>query len=374
MSSNNSNFSPDAENAGVPPQETTPTPPSTERGAASATQTRKRKKLPKGALIGIIGGGAGAVIGTIAVAVFAIGFLVAPGHGSATPEEVVKNYLTALSQSNAKAALATGSTDPDSDALLTNAMLKASNKIAPLKAITVDPSSSNATYDRKVTAHYTLGSEKIKTVFSLNRDGNDEWKLDSTTVRFGLGTSFKGLKMTINGIEAKDTEHMEMFLGTYQIATATPFYTLTGGTKITVKNPKDYPTTSIKVELSEEGVAAFHEAVKSSLDACLAQTTLDAGCGLALPATSNDFTVKEGTVKRALSEEGQAKVAALTPQVSYDNPLLVKTYDSISGFSMEATCTKNGSTSACRALSSYNNAYPVVDFSTTPPTASWSPS
>jgi hypothetical protein len=349
------------------------------QGAPPPGPPQRKKGLGTGAIIGIVGGGI-AVLVALVVVVSLVVSQVAAGAGSrpdakpdakpAKPSTVVTDYLTALSKGDAKTALSYLSDPADDDTLLTDDVLAASNTIAPITAIkVVDEPTGSGSGD--VTVSYLLGDTPVTTTYSVYDTGDDDgWKLSG-----GLGSlsvaQFDGLGLTVNG-QAVDGDSVDVFPGSYELATTLPNFALTGETTLTVTEPyASADTSGIEPGLSDAGTAQFRSLVQAAVAACVASTTLAAGCGIDLPATLSDGTqLVEGTIQRTLDADTTTTLGSLEATLSYDNPTLAQG-DYIGAVDVTAQCSQDGSTGTCNVLFGPSFGRPSVDLASATPTVLW---
>jgi hypothetical protein len=333
-----------------------------------------KKGLGTGAIIGIVVGG----VVVLAIIIGAIFFVTRLGSspadvavedgGKTTPAEAVQSYLEALADSDAETALALVDEVPSDSPFLTDEVLAASNELAPLTDIEVTEP-TEADYSTSVTATYSLGDVPVTTEFSVNEyEADDVWKLTAVTADLDFGDRFEGLDMTVNG-EPLDSSSIEVFPGTYELATTTPNFEVTGQTVLTVREPFDYPTLSdTKAGLSEEGVLVFRKAVTDAVAACVASTTFAAGCGIDVPQVLSDGSrLAEGTLVRSLRAETQTKLDNLQPQQGFGDPLIV-TGEYVGGISVTAGLEGGGNGDL---LFGPSLGAPVVDFTSGTPVVTW---
>lgn len=348
--------------------------------------TPPKKKTPVGLVIG-------AAVAVVAIIVLVV-FLATRGgdeaaedpttgtDGSGTssatsdalaPEAVVEGYLTALSEGDAAAALAfVDSSQTLDETLLTDEVLAASNAIAPITDISVTAPTEDMTYGGDVLASYSVGGTPTSTEFSVSGDGDGNYALYSPGGSVYLPSSVSGLDVTVNGVAVEPDGDYDAFIGSYQLATTTPNFVIAGTVDAVISEPYQSASFSgLEVNLTEEATQVFHDTVRAAVDACLATTTLDAGCGLAIPATLSDGTViTEGTVTRSLSGDAELRIGGLNPEPNYDNPFFVRG-DSIGVVSTTGECTKDGAVGTCDILFGPSLGSPTVDFSVEPKTVVW---
>jgi hypothetical protein len=343
---------------------------------------KPKRKLGTGALIGIVGGSILVVVILVVGVVFGIsriGGLTGGGGGgggeapaaqASSPSDAVSGYLTAVADGDAKTALGYLSSPPADSTLLTDEALAASNTLAPITEIDV-PETEGEGGSADVTASYLLNGETVTTTFStLDYDDDGKWELSGGTGSI-YTKPFDGLGLTING-QAVDAESVEVFPGAYELATSLKNFTLTGPTTVTVTEPyQSAETTEIKPALTDEALVQFRGLVRAAGDACVASTTLAAGCGIDLPATISDGTqLADGTITRSLSADAYATLDSLEATPSYDNPTLVEG-EYIGSPSVEADCTKDGTTGRCSIYFAPALGSPSVDMASDNPTVNW---
>ena len=337
-----------------------------------------KKRLGTGALVGIVGGGIGLIVIIALVVAFAIvpafgrsgsGGGEAKSAGSAT--ELVQGYLKAVAASDADTALGYLEDEPENTDLLTDKMLEASNKIAPITGITVGKPKKADKYSSEVTAKYKIGQRSVSSTYRAYRGSGGEWELSGGTTDLSFDYAFEGLDITVNGV-AVEGDSADVFPGSYELATTTKYFQLTGKTTVVVDGPNEFDTLGgTKAELNDEGLQAYRDIVQKAVAGCLAAKTLEAGCGLSISGLDSDGTqMVDGTVTRTLSAEGQATLAGLTPRDSFSNPLHV-TGSYIDAVDVSGECVLNGDRGPCSLLVGPSLKSPLVDFSTETPTVRW---
>ncbi|GAA4488073.1 hypothetical protein [Microbacterium panaciterrae] len=289
-------------------------------------QPGEPRKSSKGLLWGLIGGG---VVVLIAI-VLIVALLVVPAitRSSATAADAVKGYLTAVSHSDAKTALGYLESAPDTT-LLTDAVLKESNKLAPLGHIAVKQARSSSS-SSEVAATFTLGDKKVVTTYGLYKT-KDAWKLADGVQPISLST-LKGLDATINGVSTAKLDQPYVFPGTYALSLASKYFSFSGDSTFTIATENDTSALyDVKVALNDAGTTEYRSLVRASVEVCVAMKTLATPCGMDI--TSIDLsgaTPVEGSVTRTLTAEGSAALNALQPEVSGSTPTVVTSYDSVS--------------------------------------------
>ena len=291
----------------------------------------------------------------------------------AGPETVVEEYLQAIADGDAAKAKSLLSFEPSDDTLLTDEALDASNALGAIADIVVTPV-KNPNLSESVEVSYTIGGTPVTATFPTS-DYSDkgEWTIDQGTIDLYLGSSISGLDTTLNGI-AVDADTVTVFPGTYELATDNDNFVLSGTTSVVVADPYEYLSSELDptVELSDAGLAAFRKAITDDVNACLASTSLDPGCGIAIPEVLDDGTkIIDGTIVRTLDAAAQAEMADLTPEDLYGDPMNV--YGPyIGSVDVTADCEVDGvRETGCTFLFLPSLGSPLVDFSTDPPTVRW---
>jgi hypothetical protein len=294
------------------------------------------------------------------------------GGGAAgdSPSVVVTDYLTAISEGDAETALGLLADEPQDDTLLTDDVLSASAELGAITGITILDEVTD-TGSATVTASYELGGTSVDTEFSLlDYDDDGVWEINGGLGYLPLG-QFDGLDVTVNGQPAEGDE-LQVFPGTYELATDLPNFTIEGTSTIVVTDPyssADFSDTT--AALSEAGLAQFRSLVRAAVDACIASTSLVAGCGLDLQPTLDDGTqLTDGTITRTLPADTITTLDSLEATLSYDNPTLAQG-DYIGSIDVEAPCTQNGQTGVCSLLFGPSLGSPSIDMAAENPTVLW---
>ncbi|MCS5735324.1 hypothetical protein [Herbiconiux daphne] len=342
-----------------------------------------KRGLGTGAIIGIVAGGIAVVVIVVLVIVLVVVRALVSSSGSdagdsgdgtggasASPSDAVTDYLTALSEGDADAALALLSSAPSDDTLLTDEVLAASVALAPISEIEVlDETVGNGSGD--VTVAYRLGDTPVQSEFGvLDYDDDGVWQVTGGTSYLSV-SKFDGLGFTVNGQPAEGDE-FEVFPGAYQLATTLPNFALSGETVVLATEPfGTVDLQGIDPVLTDAATQQFRALVRSAVDACIASTTLAAGCGLDLPATLDDGTVlTDGTITRSLTADSSTTIDSLEPTLSYDNPTLAQG-EFIGGIDVSAQCSQNGETGTCDLLFGPSLGQPSVDMASETPVVLW---
>lgn len=341
---------------------------------APADPSAPKKGLGTGALLGIVGGGLVLLIVLALLVVVGIRSLAGSSDepeagGELGPADTVTSYLSALSEGDSALAL-TFIGEPEDSTLLTDEVLAASLDRSPIADIEIVSDESDE-MSGDVTASYTLGGEPITASYGVqdyDRDG--VWTISGGLSYLSLA-KFAGLGLTVNGQEV-DVEQTQVFPGSYEFAMADEDYAITGEPVVTVTTPfESADLGDLSPGLSESAVETFRALVTAEVDACVASTTLAAGCGLELQPTLSDGTqMAEGTIVRTLSADTITTLGSMVPKLSYDNPTLAQG-EFLGGVTVAGTCTKNGATGSCSVLFGPSLGRPSVDMSAETPTVLW---
>ncbi|WP_154793733.1 hypothetical protein [Occultella kanbiaonis] len=288
----------------------------------------------------------------------------------------VQGYLRALADADATAALSFLSIDSSPSELMTDEVLAASNAIAPISAIEVspvDPGTALGVVD--VPVSYRLGDEQIDITFSVSGPvtENDDapWEISGGYGTVFVSDPFVAAGGLVNGVPVTSTI-VDVFLGAYQLSLSDTRFGLEGTTAATISVDSLEADFDAEVVLTEEGLVAFRTLVSAAVSACVASTTLVAGCGIDLPDTIQGTTVHDGTVARSLTAEAQVTLDSLEATVASDEPRVV-TGESIGAVDVEFDCTENGQSGRCELLfgSAGILGAPVVDFGADAPVVRW---
>lgn len=337
-------------------------PPSAYPGVAPAAP---KKPMSKGLLFGIIGGAAALVL-LIAAVIVVPSLLRGPAP---TASGAVEKYLTALSDGDAETALTFIDTYGD-DSLLTDEVLAASLKLAPITDIVVEEPEDASEYEATVSASFAVGGETIEREFTAYST-DDDWVISDGLVSATLA-NFEGLDVTVNGVTPGDPS-TSVFPGTYQLALGFEEFALDSDTDTFTLTTDDdaEPLWDIYPVLTDDGAATFRSLVTAAITECVAMKTLATPCGMDITDIDlTGYTPTEGTVTRTLSSDGQATMDAMEAEVDYSTPTLVSTYDTPT-VDMTLQGTKDGTTAEFEVLFGGYMDTPSVDFAEETPTVTW---
>ena len=274
----------------------------------------------------------------------------APPVSADTPSGAVKGYLQALAAGNATQALSFASNQPSDKTFLTDAVLQASNKLAPLTGINV-PEVQGASSYATVQASYKLGSQAINTDFQMQRSGG-KWQMDdgwSDVSTYSGGSSFP---LTLNGVEVK-TQKFYLFPGEYKASSGNDYVDYPANKPLLVKSPSDYASTSdLDPGLTTTGKAAFTTTVKKAVAKCVASSSLSPGCGTSGISNSSGYKITD--IKHKLS----GTLDRMSVTLDYDDKFTAKAYPAAK-ISTSAKCDG----SACSSFYPQNVGQAYVDLS-----------
>ncbi|MFF7294101.1 hypothetical protein ACFY9N_16350 [Microbacterium sp. NPDC008134] len=337
------------------------------------------KKLPLGAIIGIIAGG---VVVLLVLAAAIIVPLLGRGGGDAgggaagdepapaasTPEEWVEAYLTAVSEGDAEEAAKYLDTSSYSDELLTDEVLAASLELGAIEDIEVGEAEEGEYSDVTVTATFTIGGTEVSRDFEIYQSEYDgEITMLDGAARVST-YSFDDIGLTVNGVEVPDDALV--FPGTYEFGTVLEEFAIEGESTLIVADDKsEEAVTMLRPVLSEAGVASYRELVTASLRECLALKTLNTPCGMDVTGMEKDgYAVVDGAVSRVMSAEGEAALTGLVGEVS--DRAVVSTYES---FGIDLTVEAQNAAGQRGTYTTYYSGLlsPKVDFAADDPKVVW---
>ncbi|MFB7843000.1 hypothetical protein [Microbacterium sp. NPDC056052] len=321
------------------------------------------KKSSKGLLWGLIGGGVAVLI----IAILVVALLVVPAltRSSVTAADAVKTYLTAVSKSDAKAALGYLESVPDKT-LLTDSVLKASDKLGGVSHISVKKGGESK-YSATVPATFEVGGRTVSTTYEVYKD-KDTWKIANGVTPISLD-SLRGLDATFNGVPADEISNAYVFPGTYEIALDSKYFSIDGDSTFAIASSDDASALyDVRTKLNDAGVTEFRSLVRTAVEACVAMKTLATPCGMDITAIDlSGASPVEGSVTRTLTADGSAKLDALQPESSGSTPTVVSAYDYISvDMSLQGSDGQTYTVTFGGTLDT-----PTVDFGKSDPQVTW---
>lgn len=213
-----------------------------------------------------------------AIGLLVAGTVVAVAGYTATqgPDGVVRGYFDALAGSDAATALAYGTVPAGPHSLLTDAVLREQNRIAPLSDVAVRGTSRRGDH-ATVTVRYTLGFPKhpqtVSVQVGVHRAG-DSWRLDAVAVSTQLQLSGAQQRASILGGPVPE-ETALLFPGAVPIRFDTPYLELDPDRGRVTFGAQ--PSTLVLVRVSDAGRQAVMSWLTEALRACLTSGA-DPGC------------------------------------------------------------------------------------------------
>jgi hypothetical protein len=316
----------------------------------------------------------GSVAGFLALALIVVIALVASAGGDdeagggasepGTQSEVVREYLEAVADGDAKKALSLAATEPLDTGFLTDEVLAASAELGQITDIKVGEVANE--YTSMVPATFKIGDQTVTEDFLVTQSG-DAWKLREAGSEFDFTTMRKNtLPMLINGQEL-EVDKVTLFPGAYALTTGTDYvgYGQNGGL-FTVKSNSDYLSSGDLIpELTPEGQKAYVDAVKASTKACLQKKELSPENCPNQAGNDQSFKIEAGTIK--WTQRGTDPFANLKPRLDYENPNIATSRPSLQ---LQVTADCSSSSGRC-SLNTYNFSEATVDMTREPLTVTW---
>ena len=270
----------------------------------------------------------------------------------------VQAFLDALAEGDVKTANTYLEKKIDG-AFADQKVVDASLKAAPITDIEVE-----GTSDYDITGTFMVGDEEISMDFSVRKSGKNYKISEYSLGEFYLTDELVKLKPLVNGqkvdLKTSDTKAFPIL---YEFTSDNDRIVMEGSTSFI---PWDYSTSlwDIEFALTPEADTEIRDAIRTSLESCLAEKTLASSCGMDVPATlDGGETVAEGSVTRTLEDRDWSDLETMDLEFDYDNPLLVTTWQSFYP-DITATCTDtSGQTGACEIWSFGGSKNPNADIS-----------
>lgn len=337
-------------------------------------------KKKTGLIIGLIAGG-GCLLAILLVIALIIVFAVRGGGGESgagtdsdiaalSPEEqatqLVTDYMAALEAGDSATAIELmPPLDVAGAEYLPVEVYDAALAAAPVGEVVIAaPVMEESGRAGTVNVDYTVGDQAATAEFTVeDYDGDDVHTLTPNGGYNYLPANFAGLGATLNGTEVAEGTDFHLLPGAYEIAFSLETFAPSSTDPMIILRPDDrveWPEPA----LTEEGLTTFRGAVQTAVDACIAEKTLQVGCGMAaVPATgtsSDGWTAVEGTVTRTLAEESQRNIDTMEATPGYDEPTFVRG-ESVGAVNTEFECTKDGQTGGCELIIGGGISVPSVD-------------
>lgn len=321
-----------------------------------------RRGLSTGAIVGIVLGGVGLLVALLLVLGMGFFSYLMTARGETRPgpealagaEQAVEEYLGALADGDAAAAREYV-WNLDSDALLTDEVLAASQDLAPITDVEVGEAEADGP-DAVVPVSFKLGDETVERTFTVWTTGSG-WQLYDglTTVGF---FQFEGLGLSLNGVPADDV-YFEVFPGVYEIGIDDRHFEIPEGrstVRIATLDDED-ALYELQAEPTAETLETFRTLVRESLEECLAMTSLTTPCGLDADVDDRGDRVIDGTVKRELTPEGELQLTELEVEQLWDTPTALSAWGYI-----DIRITGSTASGDSEPITSSYLRYPIVDF------------
>jgi hypothetical protein len=225
---------------------------------------------------------------------------------------VVRSYFAALARGDAAGALAYGKVPPGPRPLLTSAVLREQQRIAPLRDVSVVSTEQHGTRAR-VDVEYTLAfpdkDQAVSARIRLHKSDGD-WRLDKVAVPIELLPSGGRQRESILGARLP-TRAMLMFPGAMPIRLDTPYLQLDPANDIVTFGLPG--VASVGLDVSDVGRAAMTRAVRAALRRCVTGAQ-DPACPLPteryVPGSIHG-AIKGGLRRRDVLVESQEPVGTL---------------------------------------------------------------
>ncbi len=231
--------------------------------------------------------------------------VVLTGQVPTSADAVVNAYLSAIAKGDASKAVSYLSPAPSNSLLLTDAVLRRSNELAPFTIVTVKAGPSEITGTQSVAATYRIGDTEVSTSFST-AFAEGQWVIRGGPGSIGVGSlRAAGIPLFVNGQEIPDTmDSLPAFPGTYELSTRSSLIDFASPSTLLVRSADEAPIIgAVQLELTAAGRQATLDAVKTAVGACLAQKSLQpAGCPQNIEQNPNEPVVTDSIAYTATSE------------------------------------------------------------------------
>lgn len=354
-----------------------PIPPVDGAHARQGDAATPPKKLPTGAVVGLVA--AGVVVVLALAAGIAIPLLTGgaeagddgdtkqPTGELSAPAQYVADYLTAIADGDAATARSFIELSIYDDDLLTDEVLAMSNEAAPITDIEVGEPTESEYETLSVPVTFSIGDEQASRTFEVYTNViNGELSIIDGVERIP-NYGFEAMPLVVNGVEVG--ERAVAFPGTYEFSVDSEYFAVEGGDVIAVGADGDSSSLfGLEPTLSKKGLELYRQLVDESLKECLAMTTIATPCGMDVTEDARDgFTAIDGTVTRTLTAEGRSELAALEPRVS-ENMVVTTSAHLDLDIAFDAT---NGTETDTFDAYGGRLLDPKVDFAAETPTVVW---
>ena len=260
----------------------------------------------------------------------------AAGDSGPLPSEVVQHYLNSIAAGDADKALRDLAEKPAKTDLMTDDVLAASAKAAPITDIKVTWTERTA---RSVKTSYTIGEKKVEANYPVVANGNG-FRINGGYLAMDLSSLPAGLSYRMNGA-ALGRGEVALFPGSYTLSTSNPYLSLGKGATFIVKSPTESATPTPEPTISESGVKSVRALVSAEVSRCLKSDKLKAGCGLTVGGDGpNGSKADDGTISRSLSGSGSKQLAGLDVWIEPGKPSQARTVGLNIPVDTTATCVR----------------------------------
>lgn len=199
----------------------------------------------------------------------------APAVTTQTPQEIVRDYFTALSTGQVERALAMGPRGGSgAQDLLNPNVVNHAREMLPISELEILSDDQRAT---EIPVRYRLGAENYETTVYLTLLDTGEYQLARTTatVEFSVPGG-QNLPLVVNGLEVDPSQPYEVVPGLYELSTGLPFVDYSEASNLEVPGlAREAPyNVNVTPELTEAGETALIDAARRSLNECIAQHTM----------------------------------------------------------------------------------------------------
>jgi hypothetical protein len=194
-------------------------------------------------------------------------------QATSRPSDAVAAYLQAVAAGDATTALSYAADPAPTGPLLTNKVLAAALKRAPLTGIDVPVNEDQKA--KSVSASYTLGSSDVSESFDVVKVG-DMWKIGRAVKDLDISFIMNGsVPVKINGVKVTD-ESVAVLPGSYAFTSGLPYVSYGSKDVVLVKSPyAEADTYQVQSQLTKSGKRAAISATKKSFKKCLQRHSLD---------------------------------------------------------------------------------------------------
>ncbi len=200
------------------------------------------------------------------------------GPRFARADQLVREYLQALSEGNTQLAMSLGATGTSNTSIITQEAYARSLQTHPITDIRVPNAPDNAT---SIEAHYRLGDQQVDTQIRVVRDSTGSWQLSHSTVEITLASpADDSMPIVLNGV-VLTSNTVQLLPGHYTVTSGLPFIDYPADNSLTITNLEfdAQVQRSLTPMITEQGRTALIQAASAALNSCLAAKTLTpTGC------------------------------------------------------------------------------------------------